>query len=179
MNGPCKRPWHDDSIRRPISRRYSGHSGASSGPGSGPGDRRGKRRLGPGKTSGPGSRCARLAPTGGAMESPYPAAECALTTLRKAQRRLPARGFAALAPGDPGSGAPGFSPGFQGRPSFCSMWMRISRRTTCDGVRSSRRHNSSKTAFLSGSISMVRRAVRVSRGMPCVVFTRDVHSMII
>lgn len=56
------------------------------------------------------------------------------------------------------------SPGIQGRPRRVSMWVRIMRRRTCEGVRSSSAHRRSNTAFFCGSIRIVRRAVRCSIG---------------
>ena len=57
------------------------------------------------------------------------------------------------------------SPGFHGRPRRCSMYSRIRRRTTCEGVWSSPAHSRSNTSFLRGSINMVNLAVRFSSFM--------------
>src|SRR5712672_2977707 len=55
------------------------------------------------------------------------------------------------------------SGGVQGCPVRSSMYRRISRRTTWEGVASSSAHRPSKKAFLRGSMRIVRRAVRSSR----------------
>ena len=52
----------------------------------------------------------------------------------------------------------------QSGPSFDSMKPRMSWRTTCDGVRSSRRQMASSAAFFFGSINTLSRAVRSSTG---------------
>ena len=54
------------------------------------------------------------------------------------------------------------SSGRQGLPWRSSMYARIRRRTTCEGVASSSAQSRSKTAFLRGSIRIVSRAVRSS-----------------
>src|SRR5579885_3222040 len=59
------------------------------------------------------------------------------------------------------------------------MWLRISWRTTCEGVWSSRAHSSSKTAFLRGSIKIVSRAVRCSGVMSGLRFASVAHLMLI
>jgi hypothetical protein len=61
-----------------------------------------------------------------------------------------------------------FGPGFlgtsgaHGLPVRSSMYWRMRRLTTCDGVVSSSAHSRSKSSFLRGSIRIVRRAVRSS-----------------
>jgi hypothetical protein len=54
------------------------------------------------------------------------------------------------------------SGGVQGCPVRSSMYRRISRRTTWEGVASSSAHSRSKKAFLRGSMRIVSRAVRSS-----------------
>jgi hypothetical protein len=55
------------------------------------------------------------------------------------------------------------SGGVQGAPVRSSMYRRMSRRTTWEGVASSSAHKRSKKAFLRGSMRTVSRAVRSSR----------------
>ena len=54
------------------------------------------------------------------------------------------------------------SVGVHGLPVRSSMYSRIKRRKTCEGVRSSCAHSRSNSSFLRGSTKMVSRAVRSS-----------------
>src|SRR5690606_15593108 len=57
-----------------------------------------------------------------------------------------------------------FSSGTHGFPVRSSIYRRIKRRTTCEGVASSSAQRRSKSSFLRGSIRIVSRAVRSSIG---------------